>query len=162
MENRPEYKTSFEDEVDWKIIEQLHAATSKFSSASIELKKMYLILVGIATPAIIKLSNDSLDFSLFVTLYILTLTFWYLDSFTFFHQENLRAKMDIRFQRLKLRNTNNNQTENNTSEEYTLDSNRTSADRWKRAFKDSSVRIYQVFILLNTIAFILYLTKVIG
>ena len=161
MNDRREYKTSFEDEVDWKIIEQLHSATSKFSSASIELKKMYLILVGITTPAIIKLSNDSLDFSLFITLYILTLTFWYLDSFTFFHQENLRDKMDIRFQKLKFRNTINEQSENNENEEYTLENNRTSADRWKRAFKDSSVRIYQVFIFLNTIGFVLYLTKII-
>lgn len=161
MEDRTEYKTSFEDEVDWKIIEQLNGATSRFSSASIELKKMYLILVGIATPAIIKLSNGSLDYSLFVTLYILTVTFWYLDSFTFFHQENLRAKMDERFQRLEDRNIINEQLENNSNEEFTLERNRTRADRWKRAFKDSSVRIYQVFIILNTIAFVLFLAQII-
>ncbi|MGD1890561.1 MAG: hypothetical protein ACFB15_08185 [Cyclobacteriaceae bacterium] len=60
-----EYKQNLDDEIDWKIIEQLHSATSRFSSASIELKKMYLILMGILIPSIIKLSGNSLDFSLF-------------------------------------------------------------------------------------------------
>lgn len=161
MEDRQGYKSSFEDEVDWKIIGQLHSATLKFSSASIELKKMYLILVGISTPAIIKLSDDSLDSSLFVTIYILTLTFWYLDSFTFFYQENLRANMNTRFERLKDRNTVNKNKINNITEEYTLENNRTSNNRWYRAFMNSSVRIYPIFIFLNTIALTLYLCKVI-
>ncbi|PKH49211.1 hypothetical protein CXF68_00255 [Tenacibaculum sp. Bg11-29] len=159
MINKEEYKSSFEDEVDWKIIEQLHSATARFSSASTELKKMCLILIGISIPAIIKLSNNSLDFSLFVTLYILTFTFWYLDSYTYFHQENLREKMDERFKKLKERNTISN--ENFDSEEFTLEDNRTKIDRWKRALKNPSVRMYHVFIGLNTFTLILFLFKVI-
>ena len=157
---RTEYKSTFEDEVDWKIIEQLHTATSRFSSVSTELKKMYLILIGIAIPTIIKLSNDSLDLSLFVTLYIFTLTFWYLDSYTYYHQENLRSKMDIRFKSLKERNTINTE-DNSETDEYTLENNRTASDRWKRAFKDSSLRIYHVFLALNTLVFGLYLFEII-
>lgn len=52
---QPEYKKSFEDEVDWVIIDQLHSATSRLSTASIELKNMFIILIGISIPAIIKL-----------------------------------------------------------------------------------------------------------
>jgi hypothetical protein len=160
--NKTEYKSTFEDEVDWKIIEQLHSATSRFSSVSTELKKMYLILIGIAIPTIIKLSNNSLDLSLFVTLYIFTLTFWYLDSYTYFHQENLRSKMDIRFNSLKERNTIKSEDNSNEAiDEYTLENNRTATDRWKRAFKDSSLRIYHVFLTLNTLVFGLYLVKLI-
>ncbi|WP_272151118.1 hypothetical protein [Tenacibaculum aiptasiae] len=154
-----EYKSSFEDEIDWKIIEQLHSATARFSSASTELKKMCLILIGITIPAIIKLSNDKLDFSLFVTLYILIFTFWYLDSYTYYHQENLREKMDKRFKRLKKRNSVKNEIDYN--EEFTLEDTRTKVDRWKRALKNSSVRMYHVFLVLNTFTLILFLFKAI-
>lgn len=104
--NKQEYKKSFEDEVDWTIINQLHSATSRFSSASIELKKMFIILIGIAIPAIINLADSKLDFSLFATIYVLTITFWYLDGFTYFYQEKLRSKMDERFSKLKGNNSN--------------------------------------------------------
>ena len=56
-----EYKKSFEDEVDWIIIDRLHSATSRFSTASIERKKMFIILIGISIPAIIKLTDSKLD-----------------------------------------------------------------------------------------------------
>lgn len=158
----PEYKKSFEDEVDWVIIDQLHSATSRFSTASIELKKMFIILIGISIPAIIKLTDSKLDLSLFVTIYVLTITFWYLDGFTYFYQETLRAKMDERFTKLKIKNTTSN-TENDNSEidQYTLPDDRKESNRWVRAFKNSSVRLYQIFFILNTIVFVLFKTGVI-
>ncbi|WP_417859523.1 hypothetical protein [Xanthomarina gelatinilytica] len=162
MINR-EYKKSFEDEVDWTIIDQLHSATSRFSTASIELKKMFIILIGISIPAIIKLTGSKLDESLFVTIYVLTFTFWYLDGFTYFYQENLRAKMDERFEKLKRKNTvSETEDENAETDEYTLPDDRKKSDRWSRAFLNSSVRIYQIFFILNTIAFVLFIKGIIG
>ncbi|MFD2909670.1 hypothetical protein ACFSX9_13110 [Flavobacterium ardleyense] len=162
MTNR-EYKKSFEDEVDWTIIDQLHSATSRFSTASIELKKMFIILIGISIPAIIKLTDSKLDESLFVTIYVLTFTFWYLDGFTYFYQENLRAKMDERFEKLKRKNTvSPTEDENSETDEYTLPDNRKKSDRRSRAFLNSSVRIYQIFFILNTIAFVLFIKGLIG
>jgi hypothetical protein len=162
MINR-EYKKSFEDEVDWTIIDQLHSATSRFSTASIELKKMFIILIGISIPAIIKLTDSKLDESLFVTIYVLTFTFWYLDGFTYFYQENLRAKMDERFEKLKRKNTvSATEDENSETDEYTLPDDRKKSDRWSRAFLNSSVRIYQIFFILNTIAFVLFIKGIIG
>ena len=160
---QPEYKKSFEDEVDWVIIDQLHSATSRFSTASIELKKMFIILIGISIPAIIKLTDSKLDESLFVTIYVLTITFWYLDGFTYFYQENLRAKMDERFEKLKRKNTvSETEDENSETDEYTLPDDRKKSDRWSRAFLNSSVRIYQIFFILNTIAFVLFIKGIIG
>ena len=75
-----EYKRTLEDEIDWKVIDQLHTATVNFSSTSLELKKLFFVMVGIAVPSLIKLAGDKLDLSLFVTLYILTFTFWFIDS----------------------------------------------------------------------------------
>lgn len=160
---RTEYKKSFEDAVDWVIIDQLHTATSRFSTASIELKKMFIILIGISIPAIIKLTDSKLDESLFVTIYVLTFTFWYLDGFTYFYQENLRAKMDERFEKLKRKNTvSQTEDENSETDEYTLPDDRKKSDRWSRAFLNSSVRIYQIFVILNTIAFVLFIKGIIG
>lgn len=160
---QPEYKKSFEDEVDWVIIDQLHSATSRFSTASIELKKMFIILIGISIPAIIKLTDSKLDESLFVTIYVLTLTFWYLDGFTYFYQENLRAKMDERFEKLKRKNTvSESEDKNSETDEYTLPDDRKKSDRWSRAFLNSSVRIYQIFVILNSIAFVLFIKGIIG
>lgn len=160
--SKKEYKKSFEDEVDWAIIDQLHSATSRFSSASIELKKMYIILIGIAIPAIIKLAGSKLDFSLFITIYVLTITFWYLDGFTYFYQEKLRSKMDERFNKLRKNNIEDESNEESSNvDEYTLPDDRTESNRWKRAFKNSSVRIYQIFFVLNTLALILFKTGVI-
>lgn len=157
-----EYKKSFEDEVDWKIIDQLQSATSRFSNASIELKKMFIILIGISVPALIKLTDSKLDLSLFITVYVLTIAFWYLDSFTYFYQEKLRAKMDERFKKLKENNTDTAiENENTEVDEYTLPDDRTESNRWWRAFKDSSVRLYHIFFILNSIAFILYLMEII-
>ena len=142
---------SFNDKIDWKIIDQLHSATSTFSSASIELKKMFFILISISSPIIIKLSDNKLDYSLFITIYLLIFTFWYLDSFTFYYQEGLREKMDLRFKSLTRRNISVTNT-NNTGDEYTLENNRTSHGRTKRVLKHKSLRIYPVFIVLNTLA----------
>ncbi|MCG8734798.1 hypothetical protein [Tenacibaculum finnmarkense] len=159
---QPEYKKSFEDEVDWVIIDQLHSATSRFSTASIELKKMFIILIGISIPAIIKLTDSKLDLSLFVTIYVLTITFWYLDGFTYFYQETLRAKMDKRFTKIKIRNTQvNTENENLEIDQYTLPDDRTESNRWSRAFKNSSVRLYHIFFILNTIALFLFIIGVI-
>ena len=163
---QPEYKKSFEDEVDWVIIDQLHSATSRFSTASIELKKMFIILIGISIPAIIKLTDSKLDSSLFVTIYVLTITFWYLDGFTYFYQETLRAKMDERFTKLKTKNTqvrteNETETGNIEIDQYTLPDDRKESNRWFRAFKNSSVRLYQIFFILNSIALVLFLIGII-
>lgn len=163
---QPEYKKSFEDEVDWVIIDQLHSATSRFSTASIELKKMFIILIGISIPAIIKLTDSKLDLSLFVTIYVLTITFWYLDGFTYFYQETLRAKMDERFTKLKTKNTqvrteNETETGNIEIDQYTLPDDRKESNRWFRAFKNSSVRLYQIFFILNSIALVLFLIGII-
>jgi len=146
-----EYKRTLEDEIDWKVIDQLHSATLNFSTTSLELKKIFFILVGIAVPSLIKLAGDKLDTSLFVTLYILTLTFWCLDSFTYFYQEKLREKMDNHFHQIKLRHK-----ENEVKVDITIESTRTKKYRCWRSVFNTSVSLYLVLVVLNTVAIVLY------
>ena len=156
MTNSKEYKKSLEDEIDWKIIDQLHAATLTFSTTSLELKKLFFVLVGIAVPTLVKLAGDKLDFSLFITIYLLSLTFWLLDSFTYFYQEKLREKMDNHFTQIRTRNI-----ETIEVSDYTLENSRTSSCRVWRSLTNPSIRLYLFSVTLNTLAFVLYLMDVI-
>ena len=155
------YTKSLEDEIDWKIIDQLHTATIKFSSTSLEIKKLYFVLIGIAVPTIIKLSANKLDISLFSTLYILTLTFWFLDSFTYYYQEKLREKMNLRFAEIKKRNKESLIVPSNIVVEYVIETNRTNRKRLWRSIFNSSIILYLVFLILNSLAMWLYLKEVI-
>lgn len=161
MSEDKEYKKSLEDEIDWKIIDQLHTATLNFSTTSLELKKLLFVLIAIAVPSLIKLANDKLDTSLFITIYLLAFTFWFLDSFTYFYQEKLREKMDNHFSQIKIRNTEKLILEKKGINDFTLENNRTSSDRIKRSLTNPSVRLYMFVIGLNSIAYVLYLTEII-
>lgn len=57
------YVKSLEDEIDWKIIDQLHNATITFSTKSIEIKKCFFSFIGILIPILIKF-NDTLNLKL--------------------------------------------------------------------------------------------------
>jgi hypothetical protein len=161
MSDIKEYKKSLEDEIDWKIIDQLHSATLNFSTTSLELKKLLFALIGIAVPILIKLAGDKLDISLFITIYLLALTFWFLDSFTYFYQEKLREKMDRHFRDIKIRNISKLKVTVNGNEDFTLETKRTGKDRVKRSFLNPSVRIYMFVIGLNTVALGLHLIGII-
>lgn len=162
MDNQ--YKKSLEDEIDWKVIDQLHAATINFSSTSLELKKLFFVLLGISVPTLVKLAKDKLDLSLFITIYILALSFWSLDSFTYFYQEKLRDKMDDIFSRIKSRNQEKviiSSFPTESLEEYTIEADRTSNKRVSRSIWNPSVKFYLVMIILNSIAFFLFLWGII-
>jgi hypothetical protein len=157
-----EYKRTLEDELDWKVIDQLHTATVNFSTTSLEIKKLFFVLIGIAVPTIIKLSGDKLDFSLFMTLYILTFTFWFLDSFTYFYQEKLREKMNWHFNEIKNRNKESLIVPDGIKQGLVIEINRTNKNRLWRSASNPSVRFYFVLFTINTLGLFLFLNKYIG
>lgn len=157
-----DYKKSLDDEIDWKIIDQLHTATVNFTTSSLEIKKLFFVLMGIAVPSIIKLSGDKLDLSLFVTLYILTVTFWFLDSFTYFYQEKLREKINWHFNEIKTRNKESLIITHSFKQGLIIESNRTSENRLWRSASNSSVRFYIVLLALNTLGLCFFLNEYIG
>jgi hypothetical protein len=82
-----------EDTLDLQALDQLHAVVLEFGKASQELKKLCVGLVS-AVPAIIFAITDSkLDASLFVAGLVIALTFWLADSYTYFYQDKVRARM---------------------------------------------------------------------
>lgn len=147
-----EYKKTLEDEIDWKMIDQLHNATNNFSSSSLEFKKIYFVLLGIITPIIFKLANNKFDISLLITPLCLSIFFWILDVITYYFQENLRAKMKNHFKELKKRNS----TGTNSNDEYTLENDRTSKTRLRRSFFNASSMFYPIIIVFDIVLIISY------
>jgi hypothetical protein len=159
MPDIKEYKRTLDDEIDWKVIDQLHNATSNFSAASLELKKLLLILVGIAVPSLIKLAGDKLDISLFVTLYILITAFWFLDSFTYFYQEKLREKMDKYFNKIKIRHKEDTLiVTNQQKDDFTIESKRDDKNRLYRSAFNCSHVLYWVLLAVNSFGILLHIT----
>lgn len=154
------FKKSVEDEVDLKLIDQLHASTLNFSSTSTELKKILFVLIGIVIPTIIKLSNNSLDISLFIAIFILLFTFWFLDSFTNYYQVKLRLLMDIKFRDILRRN--NVDEIKIVNYKLTIDIERGKGSLIWKALFHSSIYIYIILIFLNAICLLLFNCKKIG
>lgn len=152
---------NIENEINWKIIDQLHNATSNFSKSSLEIKKLLFVVIGISTPLIISLCNNELDKSLFISFYFFIIPFWILDSFTYYYQEKLRDKMDERFNSISKRNERKSFEYNMI--EYTLPNNRTKKKRIARSlFNLSHLAFYGSLIILTTIGFLLYLNNLIA
>lgn len=154
------YEKSLEDEIDWKVIDQLHTATNFFASTSTELKKIFFTLIVIAIPTLIKLSGDKLDKALFISIFILTFLFWILDSYTYFYQDKLREKMNSLFNNIKDRNKTRNLQDNN-EEEVTIEINRTSENRLKRSLFNYSMFLYLLVFVINFLASTLFYNELI-
>lgn len=147
---------NIENEIDWKIIDQLHNATNNFSKNYLEIKKLLFVVIGISTPLIINLCNNKLDRSLFISLYLFIVSFWLFDSYSYYYQEKLRAKMNDRFKNINARNNDVNSVEA-SEEEFTLQKNRTNKKRILRSlFNMSHLVFYGILFLLVTLGFVLY------
>ena len=88
------YAKSFEDELDWKMLDQLHGAVSQISNFCFEIKK-FCVTTEIAVLAVlIKFTSEKLDHSIFVTGILIPLCFWFLDAIGYFYQVKLRGLME--------------------------------------------------------------------
>jgi len=147
-----EYKKSVQDEIDWKVVDQLHAATLNFSSTSLELKKMYFVLVGIAMSALLVLTDQELDTSIFITLYLLTIMFWFLDSFTYYYQEGIRLKINKHLNLIHDRNIPNT----SNTQDFVIDVARSNKYRVIRSIFNYSLGLYYLCVILNTVGYVLF------
>ncbi len=97
--NRP-YIRSLNDELDWKLLDQLHGAVSQISSFCFEIKKFCVTTLFVVLAFIVKFTSDKLDHSIFVTGLIIPLCFWFLDATGYFYQVKLRGMMESIRERL--------------------------------------------------------------
>ncbi|SCY93526.1 hypothetical protein SAMN05720606_112178 [Paenibacillus polysaccharolyticus] len=156
QEDRLRYKRTLEDEIDWKIIDQLHNATLNFSTKSLEIKKMFLVFIGILIPAILKLSNDTMNWSIVIIMYLSILSFWLIDSYTYYYQEKLRGLMDNRFINISKRNERELIIKENIKSGFTIEPNRVKKVSKVKSIFNASHLIYFIMLILNIIFHLLY------
>lgn len=74
------YTKTFEDELDWKLFDQLHGVVSQISSFCFETKKFCVTTAFVVLTLMINFTGDKLDHSLFVTGLVIPLCFWFLSN----------------------------------------------------------------------------------
>lgn len=93
MDAKP-YTKTLQDELDWKLLDQLSGVVSQISSFCFETKKFCVTTLFVVMTLMVKFTSDKLDNSIFVAGLIIPLCFWFLDSTGYFYQVKLRGTME--------------------------------------------------------------------
>lgn len=89
-----DYQRTVEDELDWSLVNQLHAVVLQIGTFCFRTKQVCLtVLVGVIG-LITALTADKLDTAIFVAGLLIPACFWFLDSVAYFYQVKLRGVMD--------------------------------------------------------------------
>lgn len=99
------YTKSFDDELDWKLLEQLHSVVSQISSFCFETKKFCVTTEFVVLALFARFTSDKLDHSLFVMGLVIPLCFWFLDAVGYYYQVKIRGTIESIRLRLKTRNS---------------------------------------------------------
>ncbi|ULH03209.1 hypothetical protein MF133_01890 [Aeromonas caviae] len=93
MEAKP-YTKTLQDELDWKLLDQLSGVVSQISSFCFETKKFCVTTLFVVLTLMTKFTSDKLDDSIFVAGLCIPLCFWFLDSIGYFYQVKIRGTME--------------------------------------------------------------------
>lgn len=99
------YTKTLQDELDWKLLDQLHGVVAQISSFCFEIKKFCVTTVFVVMTLMGKFISDKLDHSIFVAGLLIPICFWFLDATGYFYQVKLRGTMESIRQRLASRDT---------------------------------------------------------
>lgn len=99
-----EYKRSFEDELDWNLLDQLDKAVLQISSFCFRTKQICLTVDVAVIGLLIKFTVNKLDTAIFVAGLLIPLCFWFLDAVAYYYQVKIRGVMDSIRERLSQRN----------------------------------------------------------
>lgn len=164
------YKKSLTDEIDFKIVDQLHGTVTQISSFCFEIKKICIATLFITLTFITKFTENKLDSSLFVACYLMIICFWFLDSTAYFYQVKLRGMMSQRIQSIEKRNNTGGFSDTDGilladhSGNMIINKNRTSISLVRRVFKSGinhSMWLYALLLLLNIVSHYLFLIDII-
>lgn len=154
-ENKP-YVRSLEDELDWKLLDQLHAAVSQISSFCFEIKKLCVTITFIVLTLLAKFTSEKLDHSLFIAGIIIPLCFWFLDSVGYYYQIKLRGTMTNIIKKIISRNSDNDIA---YTGERVIDDNRIDLPKRKlivNSFANHSMWIYIIMVSADIIVWLMF------
>ncbi len=159
MSDEPQpYVRTLADELDWKLLDQLHSAASQISGFCFEIKKFCVTTTFVVLALLIKFTSDTLDTSLFVAGALIPLCFWFLDSIAYYYQVKLRGTMDVIRSNIKERGHVNNESSNT---ENTISNDRVNKplpSKIKDAFINNSMWLYLFMVVIDVIAWNLFKT----
>mgnify|MGYP003650259263 CR=1 FL=1 len=131
------------DNIDWKIVDQLHDATLKISNDCFEYKKLCVAVVAGVIALMVRFgSEQNLQFVLAVCG-LVCLGFWFSDATAYFYQRSLRRTMTRKINSIAVRN--------GAPEEPNLDQPTMAAAIFNR-----SMALYFVLILIIFILWLLF------
>jgi hypothetical protein len=97
------YTKSLQDELDWKLLDQLYGVVAQISSFCFEIKKFCVTTLFVVMTLMVKFTSDKLDHSIFLAGLLVPICFWFLDATGYFYQVKLRGTMESIRQRLASR-----------------------------------------------------------
>ncbi|MEQ1451937.1 hypothetical protein [Acinetobacter seifertii] len=147
-----------EIELSLKQVDQLHNATLQFSNFCFEIKKTCVTTIFVVLTFVITFTEKKLDLSIFLISYITVVCFWLLDSTAYFYQVKLRSMMNNKFN--KVRKLSGQEPESDGA----IEDSRAEVSFSKKLISslfNPSMILYYILLVLNTIGFFLFLSKII-
>ena len=95
------YTKSLDDELDWKLLDQLYGVVSQISNFCFEIKKFCVTTEFVVLTLLAKFTTDKLDHSLFVAGLAIPICFWFLDAVAYYYQVKIRGAMEAIRNRIK-------------------------------------------------------------
>lgn len=155
MEAKP-YTKTLQDELDWKLVDQLYGVTAQISGFCFEIKKFCVTTEFVVLTFIVKFTKDHLDDSVFVAGLLMAISFWFLDATAYYYQVKLRGAMDSIRDRIKKRDDVPLVV---ADDSRTIAPARVSALQWKRVWNaavNHSMWLYALLIAIDLAAWSLF------
>ena len=146
-----EYIKTVEDELDWSLLNQLHAAVLQMGTFCFRTKQVCLtVLVGVVG-LITALTSEKLDTSIFVAGILIPACFWFLDSIAYYYQVKIRGIMDGVRDRIQNRSSNDQLRGPNSEVIESSRTNRSPFEKVQDAFFNHSMWLYYLVIVVDLI-----------
>ncbi len=157
----PEYTKTVEDELDWSLLNQLHAVVLQIGVFCFRTKQVCLtVLVGVIG-LITALTSNRLDNSIFVAGLLIPICFWFLDSIAYFYQVKLRGVMDGIRDRIQKRHSNSILRGPNLEVISDDRVRRSAAKRVRDAFFNHSMWLYYILVITDCVLWVAFIQGVI-
>ncbi|MCU1002504.1 hypothetical protein JAK44_16295 [Stenotrophomonas maltophilia] len=153
------YSKTLNDELDWKLLDQLHVAVSQFSGFCFEIKK-FCVTTGFVVISLIATLQKSIDASMFVAGAVVAVCFWILDSTAYYYQVKIRGRMEEIRRNLLERGSEKESLPKGSRASEIISVERSKGNAFKLIFKagfNSSMWIYAIILMVNLVVFILHL-----
>lgn len=150
------YTKTLQDELDWKLLDQLNGAVAQISSFCFEIKKFCVTTLFIVLTLMVKFTSDKLDHSIFVAGLVIPLCFWFLDAIGYFYQVKLRGMMEAIRTRLASRGEPQQVV---SLGGHVIEPSRVSIPIHKRVFAagfNHSMWLYLLLVVINVLLWLLY------